>query len=1836
MATSFTTNQSGAPADYLKYVTSKFEKSHRKNSPRLLDFTLSPVDGSFVKLNRGTYITVNSDKYGKWFTGYITNEPEFTYLGSLGGVSKYGYKYEATSDEYILNIKPLGILPPFINKTQGAILKDLIELLAPGIFDTTGIQNGLLLARYVAKPDKNFLDVVKEFANSAVYSFWAHDKKAYFAPQDTLTGGFTLDGNNSNFTPSQLSVRPNDLPIINDCVVLGDIEPKDYITEMFVGDGLSARFPLIASVFGTDRAVFLDEDFSASQIDQTKWTVYDQIANYLQVDSGYLNCLGGVNDGAYEVHIDSAQLIPLEGTLRFTHGEWDILSHTSGRKGVIAGLWTGAPAYDRTGCVYGIEVNSDGTNITLKPIVNAALDGTQSVTVDTSKRYLMRTIVNTTNLFRVEQGYAYLDQTGTRIENDGTNAATKANFHTTIVEVDPTNGTVTNTFTWDNNDVAVANTSTYALYTPIAANDLHVTVTGITISAPLAASLAIKASGGTTYDTKPLGPNEMDTLDGQSAVATIADTNNGASTKSSVLGTPQYNPGQAALTFFKDTSRQVSTTPQPGDVLRARYRRAGAAMGHVQNRTSVESEATSWGDNGLRSLVKNDIDPKPRTSSECEQVAGVIVGESSYQHFVGSYTQWSDYFTNEPVAGAIITFANLPSSLPSTLQAEEITDVSTTFECNRPSELFQHKVSFGGNSRLELLLRRYVKQADVFTPEDTAEIPDFVDVNSVGQVFAADITAAEVTSWDANNFTIDTKQAAPSGGGFEARLSDASWGADDGKNLITRTASQTFTVPRNNRNKAVFIRAYDARNKCLYSEDLTNAAWVKTSCTATKFTGINHAGDLSFISQLAFSGAGTVNQDLGIVSDGLTATGTIDLKGTGTVTIAIKGATSGSTTQSVALTGGWKRVSVTRTFTTGGGNIVFEISTSGAITIDASRASVELASAETVYCKTVSTVYGALSRNPAALRISFPFVPPEIQNLSGVMVDQKTIKFDYDLPTDDTVYDIYKVQMEDQSGNPLGEFQPDYTSVHQTNLLAVPSTFTVAAGDTIYVKSYNVLGESSDLLTGFSTGTTADPGKPGVVIGADTQDDGMIHVREYGAVGDGSTDDTAAIQAALNAAGNVTSESNGSSNLVLSVSVPGNTMPWLTSSNPSLNYGINDGRTPVILKHTLIAGQAITITATGTVKPSDSRPYVGPDGQSGVLTGDTLGSSGTYFPSHYVSPNGTIQLAMLMGAFTDSFGVVVQAVAIGAGPITLTVPAGATLLQLGINDDHFSDNLGSFSATVTIFGQTNGVGLSSGNRKIVFMPSDMVCGVGSGSATLTPSITSPYGPGTLYSTAYWMDTSRRLIWMKSRTGGDPSTGTFSVLSDSGYSEFTTDAYTVNFNTGGPSQSLWIATENYILLQQGVGYGYSQWVKVNWSGTYQGTFGHTAVLTGTPIFGTGAVGKISGNDYLATGVSGGSDCWLVSVASDFVLYPSQNDTPTNTASPGGGPLVWDNSGYTYVFTSSTNVARIDWSTNPGTVTNYTVSTSGSPQSMRYVPADNTLLLFTANGIYKFDLSTHTITNSLLRSYEPISDHVASNNLFAFGVDLINALTLAVIEDQNIADFSLPNPVTTSGFGRPYDSESNTIYLMDDSYYVYGLVTSVNLGPVLAVPSNVDFLIDGTLKLLPFIAGGYIISSQSTSNVRIRGRGSIQANDSTYHSNRTGGGLYFKNCTNLRVQDLSISGVNKDSSIHLEIVDQCWVHDVTIDGTVATVAQPGLNVVTLTNAMIESNMIRNCPDALKHSGITESVILGNIFSNCTTEFSPSTFDNTTIVHSTIYNGGEDRRYVQYIMVNSTELD
>ena len=161
------------------------------------------------------------------------------------------------------------------------------------------------------------------------------------------------------------------------------------------------------------------------------------------------------------------------------------------------------------------------------------------------------------------------------------------------------------------------------------------------------------------------------------------------------------------------------------------------------------------------------------------------------------------------------------------------------------------------------------------------------------------------------------------------------------------------------------------------------------------------------------------------------------------------------------------------------------------------------------------------------------------------------------------------------------------------------------------------------------------------------------------------------------------------------VTVPGNAGPWAYvpgGLNTDFQYGAGNQGAPVIVTasdgFSFAQGSSLTVTyVSGLVSPyGDQCPgsdcY---DANGSGAANNSTGSTGTYFPSFFIpAAQYPIGLAALVGTFTDSTGTIVGSPqALGDGPTTLPIPAGATQFQLGINDDNYADNSGSFSVQVT-------------------------------------------------------------------------------------------------------------------------------------------------------------------------------------------------------------------------------------------------------------------------------------------------------------------------------------------------------------------------------------------------------------------------------------------------------------------------------------------------------------------------------------------------------------------------
>jgi HYR domain/Right handed beta helix region/PKD domain len=153
------------------------------------------------------------------------------------------------------------------------------------------------------------------------------------------------------------------------------------------------------------------------------------------------------------------------------------------------------------------------------------------------------------------------------------------------------------------------------------------------------------------------------------------------------------------------------------------------------------------------------------------------------------------------------------------------------------------------------------------------------------------------------------------------------------------------------------------------------------------------------------------------------------------------------------------------------------------------------------------------------------------------------------------------------------------------------------------------------------------------------------------------------------------------------VTIPSTAGPWSTSLNPNFDYGVHNNAAPVVIDAgngvAFTPGNTITVTyLNGTVQAGAGHPPNDANGEPGNVTNHYTGGNSN-LPALYMNPGPDVLSMELVGTFANNGVIVGQPFPIGNGPTALTVPTGANQLLLGINDNYYGDNSGSFNVVVT-------------------------------------------------------------------------------------------------------------------------------------------------------------------------------------------------------------------------------------------------------------------------------------------------------------------------------------------------------------------------------------------------------------------------------------------------------------------------------------------------------------------------------------------------------------------------
>ena len=551
------------------------------NQPSVCQLWLSlPTNENLVAPLRNQSMAVTGDDGTYYFTGYIAVSPLPEYVGYAMEGPRYRIAIQALSDELLLD---QNLMPPSTGATgesAGALMTALVTHAGDTGVSTQGLSLDTLVSNF--SPDKGapWSKSAGQVASMARASYraingalTASSVPGTVHPLNETDGSLNLA--NLAFTASVKRA------LANDVTVCGEDEPVAYVTEYFLGDGVTTQFYLTANPYfpATSKSTIISELFNETQINQCVWGVTGG-TGYLTLGAGGLTMNGGNGiDG--ETLLTWIDPVEMGGTLLL---EAVGVTLAAGSTGVLPGLFVGTNK--QATCTAGFQATAqDGTGaVTLQPLIQGSPVGT-SYAINPAYQYTLKVRVHCPEDERALAIYRSFGD-GNPITSGGQLNAAPGNVQMEIQQfVNGVGGTPVTLY-----DGAIANL-------PAACN--VVAASSINLIGTMRALNLTNLGSGWVVSTPPSGA---------------------AYTRR--VGTT----GEAAECHLERTGRVVfytGYTPVAGEQIAVSYRTVGRAVGRAVNTASQQALASA-GMPTEAAWIGSVTSPAARSSADCRNAALVM------------------------------------------------------------------------------------------------------------------------------------------------------------------------------------------------------------------------------------------------------------------------------------------------------------------------------------------------------------------------------------------------------------------------------------------------------------------------------------------------------------------------------------------------------------------------------------------------------------------------------------------------------------------------------------------------------------------------------------------------------------------------------------------------------------------------------------------------------------------------------------------------------------------------------------------------------------------------------------------------------------------------------------------------------------------------------------------------------------------------------------------------------------------------------------------------------------------------------------------------------------
>ncbi len=721
-----------------------------------LDLTAVPTLKAPVRRGR---MVVTRDDGTVMFTGYLPGEPEARCVGAGSSGETGLLLLTAESDDWLLDQHESAPGGSGFGLTGDALLGMLTSRTDPTRFETRSV--GVIRSLGLFAPDvsRPWSVNAASVANGSYAAYRVVGGVVELQPGGAVT--HTLVRTDGSLSPTMLELR-SPRALVNDVTLSGEREPAAYVTEIFSGDGTTTEFLLSGRPFqpvGRGAKLPLNETFQGAGFDAAVWQVTDPGSHFSFSGSGAGLTLSGGTGLDGQTTLMALNAVEMGGSLVLEAGGVVL---EAGSDGVLCGVYSGSVS--RANCVAGFNVGQSSGATTVTPLVNGAATGV-TATLASGHQYVLRLRLHAVEMVRVEQTfYTMVDGQVHGFGGGLVPAAVDAVFE--FADMGLSSNTPA-TVLFDGTLGVTAASCSFAAINSVQLTG-SIATARITRNGPL--WVTSTSSSGTTWTRLQGSPG---------------------------TGTDCEVTSEGRLLFY------AGRVPASGETVRVMYRSSQRAVARLESAASVEAEGAA-NLPGVAAWAGQVLEPVARCSTDCANAAAALLlgSTSRTAAFEGTYVAENC----EDIWPGDLLQLELTSGEPTVpvMVRQVVVDDQLSFP-----EVAVYRITFANDWAKELAIRT--------SPHLASDVPLPQPIGSAAGSLPANLQTMTVVSVSGTAIQVDAGVAPPTGGGFEVRRQDWTFGPGIAPDLVLRSPVRGFSIPRVAQTEQLYVRMYDGSAVAQYS-----------------------------------------------------------------------------------------------------------------------------------------------------------------------------------------------------------------------------------------------------------------------------------------------------------------------------------------------------------------------------------------------------------------------------------------------------------------------------------------------------------------------------------------------------------------------------------------------------------------------------------------------------------------------------------------------------------------------------------------------------------------------------------------------------------------------------------------------------------------------------------------------------------------------------------------------------------------------------------------------------------------------------------------------------------